>query len=495
MSTAPRSPVRTIATLAIALLSLWFVAAMAWVMCSRADHPYELEWMGGAFLDHVCRILDGEPIYVAPDESFVPFLYAPLYFYLSAGVALATGEGFLPLRLVSIAATLGTLVLLFVLVRRRTGRRLPALVACGLWAACYDLVDSWYDTSRADSLFVLLVAATLCASMLGRARPSAISAGLLLTVAYLAKQTAFLLAPPIAVALLVVDWRRSLWFVASFALAWSSSVLVLDWLHDGWFWFYTWELPRRHEYIVEPLFDFWRVDMRWLVPALLLGAGRLVALLRRGEIRRFLELGAIGGGLLLAGCLSRMHVGGAENVLMPAYLGVCLLAALAFGRAQGAGERVAATALVLAQLAMLIYDPRPYVPTAEDRAVGDRLVQMLREAEGEVVVPLHGHLARRAGKAPTAHAMAVLDVVRAREPGLSAELERRFWGLLRDRNVALVVLDDNITEFVRTPDRPDRGFELVELGYTDVTDLVPEGRAFQPVVGLQSRPRYVFRRR
>ena len=74
-------------------------------------------------------------------------------------------------------------------------------------------------------------------------------------------------------------------------------------------------------------------------------------------------------------------------------------------------------------------------------------------------------------------------------------LERAFWSYVENNPVSMIVLDDNLPGFVKTPERPDSGFDLIGLGYTDMKDLVPEGDAFQPVVGLQSRPRYVFRKK
>src|SRR5690606_21399910 len=77
----------------LATAALAYVAGFVWTALARIGHPFELEWMGGAFVDHVCRVLDGQSIYVAPSADFVPFLYTPLYMYASAAVARVIGEG------------------------------------------------------------------------------------------------------------------------------------------------------------------------------------------------------------------------------------------------------------------------------------------------------------------------------------------------------------------------------------------------------------------
>ena len=108
----------------------------------------------------------------------------------------------------------------------------------------------------------------------------------------------------------------------------------MDWLHDGWFLFYTWTLPRRHGYIAEPLWTFWRHDLMPLWPALLAGAGFVVArLARRVAVRDTLAVGAVTLGLSLAALSSRMHVGGAINVIMPAILALAILGGLAWREA------------------------------------------------------------------------------------------------------------------------------------------------------------------
>ena len=84
-------------------------------------------------------------------------MYPPLYYYVSAVVALASGIGFFPLRLVSFAASLGAFAIIFSLVRRETGSRAAGILAMGLFAATFREGGSWFDTARVHSLFLLLL--------------------------------------------------------------------------------------------------------------------------------------------------------------------------------------------------------------------------------------------------------------------------------------------------------------------------------------------------
>ncbi|MBK8976010.1 MAG: glycosyltransferase family 39 protein [Planctomycetes bacterium] len=492
-----------VARAAILLAAMWVVVFLG-IALSRVGHPFELEWMGGAFVDHVCRVLDGHALYVEPTERFVPFLYGPLYFYACAAVSAVVGEGFLPCRLVSIGATLATFVLLGTLARRMApaAGRTGIALAIGTYAAGYPVVDTWYDLTRTDSLFVALTAATILALESCRRPRGAVGAAMLLVLAYLTKQTALLLAPPFAVALLLRAPRLGVWFAIAFAVTMLTVNGVLDGLHDGWYLFYTFTLPRRHGYDWSLFAGFWLQDLLPLYPVCLAGLWWFGAsALRAGSTRTTLSRGAWALGALLAALSSRLHVGGAINVLMPGILALALLAPFAWAEAVRRGPFVTRVVgvLLLVQLAITwvefgnesdphpprLFRPARYVPTATDRAAGERLVALLRDADGDVLVPLHGYLPRLAGKPPGAHAMALIDIQRSGEPELWARLEKQFFDSARDRRADLVVLDEGIEHFGR----------LVVPGYR-VEGLLfePGERTFLPVVGLPTRPNVRFRR-
>ena len=84
-----------------------YVVVFCVIVVSRISYPYELEWMEGGSVDHVKRILSGLQLYVEPDLQFVPFIYTPVYFYVSALFSKLLGIGFFPLRMVSFLSSLG----------------------------------------------------------------------------------------------------------------------------------------------------------------------------------------------------------------------------------------------------------------------------------------------------------------------------------------------------------------------------------------------------
>src|SRR5262249_38404210 len=128
-----------------ALGSLGYVAAFLWIAVNRASYPFDLEWMEGGVVDHVERLLAGKPLYTAPSVDFVSYIYNPLYYLLSAPVAVVVGVDYLALRLVSTIATVASFVLIFAIVRRETKAPVPALFAVGAYAGSFELSGGWFD--------------------------------------------------------------------------------------------------------------------------------------------------------------------------------------------------------------------------------------------------------------------------------------------------------------------------------------------------------------
>ncbi|MGZ3453482.1 MAG: hypothetical protein ACXVEF_28010, partial [Polyangiales bacterium] len=67
--------VATVMRALLAGVSVAFLVMFVVVAVIRSRYPYELEWMEGAMVDHVDRILQGKRLYVQPSIDFVPFIY------------------------------------------------------------------------------------------------------------------------------------------------------------------------------------------------------------------------------------------------------------------------------------------------------------------------------------------------------------------------------------------------------------------------------------
>jgi hypothetical protein len=391
----------------------WFLFAAA----QRVPYPHELEWMEGALADHAFRWAHGLPVYCAPGPEHVPFLYAPLFYWLG-GLGIAAGlDGILALRLVAVAATVATAALIGVWVRAATRRSALGFAAAGLFLAGYGWLAWWYDLARNDGLFVVSCVATGW-QLHQHGRWRWLVAAACATLAVLAKQSALMWLPAIAVGALIRAPRQGLRFAVAAAAMIAAVFGGLHLASDGWSTFYLFEMPRHHGWVGDRKLGFWTQDVLPMLPLLALGIGGFVHAVRAGAARDALFLAAFGSGALLTSWLSRMHVGGFDNVLMYGFAGACVLGPLA--AAQGGRRwRLLAGALLLVQFALLGAEAwrrgpaTTLFPPSAHRAAHERLAAFVAAQPGDVWVPAHGAISTRAGKGTWAHGQAVFDLLQA----------------------------------------------------------------------------------
>lgn len=477
-------------------LSLAVAAMLAYVAVAlaRMRYPFELEWMEGADLQSLERAAHGLPLYVAPSLDFTPFIYPPLYFAVAGWVARLVGTGFVAMRVVSFVASLAVLGLVYRYVRDSNASRTAAVIAAGLFAATYKLGGAWLDLGRVDSLFLALVLGGIVWLRRGaHAVRGGALAGLLVALAALTKQSALFVAAPVALAVLATDPRRGAAFVVA---AGATLVAAYAWLQGashGWFAYYVLDLPRHHPIIPKLLKGFWIDDLLGpLSIALVIGTLGLVVPPATGRGRRLAIDAAFAVGLIATGYATRVRVGSYVNVVLPAYLGAALLLGLGLAALEAWRDPAHPTArraeqfvavLLLAQFALLAYEPWRLVPTARDRTAGEQIVESLRRVGGDVWVPRHQYLAVMAGKPWHAHELALQDVLRpANSPqhrALLADLQRA----ARERRFAVLVLDD--ATWIQGQFAPYDTLMASMFRDTE-TDL------FWPSTGFVTRPNFVW---
>lgn len=479
-----------------ALRSAVLVAALAFVACylavafARFDYPYQLEWLEGGVLGHVTRVLHGEGLYGAPSLRFTPYLYTPLYYFVSAGAAWVFGLHLSTLRMVSIAASLVTLAAVYRLVWLETRNRWAAVVAAGVLAACFRLSGAWFDLARVDSLFVaLLFVGLLCVRRTTTTRAAAL-AGVVLAAAYFTKQSALLPSLAVLPFLWWRDRRLAVVYAASFGGLLAATTLWFDHATGGWFGQYTIHLAGQHALLRSEFVGFWTHDLvRPLGVALIVGAVGLLAY-RRGDAGRFWI--PVTGGLLLASYTARLHTGGYDNVLLPAYGGVALvtglgLHALTFPgvvRRHRATVRIVLVAVV-AMFASLAYNPFRQVPSASTARAGDRLVADLGRLPAPVYLPSQSWLLDRAhpGTPTTAQAAALDDIFRGHVRGSNRTLARTLRGAVAERRFASIVVDSP-SVFSYLPGNLVRSYCKVET--------LPRRDRLEPVTGTITAPASVW---
>ncbi len=500
-----KKAVRAIIAVATAIPALAFL----FTALSRRNYPFELEWMEGAMLDVVRRIMAGKPIYTAPSLDFVPFIYPPLYWLVGGAASLFLGLGLPTLRTVSLLATIGTSSFLGLWVFRETGSRYWSWVSGITFLGTFGFAGYWMDLARVDSLSVFMTVLGLF--LLRRAQSVGLGAlaGMVLAAAVHAKQTAAIAALPI----LLFGWscgngnedgpqsspgRIHAGLLAGFGLGLLVPGIWWTWRTEGWYWWFVYSLPRLHEFEFIGLLDFFLEDLIPLGTALILGVvffARSPDASRCGS-RTFAALSVTG--LIGAAWQSYLHLGSYRNVLLPACAALSLLGGLGGHSLETSIEisensglprqlrlalagRLLLIAGFLVQAWRLWFAPFPLIPGREDETAGRRFLEMLNGEKGRVLLPYHGGYLPMAGKEPCAHHMAICDVLRAgASQGRAALLADIHQALAEGRFSAL------ITDEPWFPEQFDRFFP-------DRSEITNQGELFLPPVGMRVRPTFIAR--
>ncbi len=493
---------------ALGLVAVVPIATYVWIALSRLRYPYDLEWLEGGAVELVRRVSSGQSLYVSPSADFTPWPYPPLYFWASAGVARFTGEGYLPLRIVSFVSSLVVLLLIAAIVRRIAGSWLGGLCGAGLFAATFALGGAWADLGRVDSLFLALLLGAVLAGCIARGWLGGLAVGGLLLLAFLTKQNALIAAVPVLAWLVV--FRRSVGVAAGAVLSVGAvaSVVVGNALTDGWYGEYV-----VRELLGQPvesrwLWGFWLIDLGVPLLLALVVVGWWLRGLRSdpatGAVqlaRRHGFLAAVVLGLLAAAWAGRLHSGGFANVVIPAYAAVSLL----FGVAVAAvlSEPTSTSRLTVGrlgvvfavQVALLLLvpwrGPLPWslIPTGADRAAGDRLLAVVDQLPGRVLIPVHPYLLTQVDRPPHAQSLAIGDVLRGRDGRAKAALQADLAAALDGVSVVLL---DTPGEAASWEPVLSRDFTALDASVLDGLVYLGDPDALRPVTDLAIRPTYVY---
>ncbi|HTM19736.1 MAG TPA: hypothetical protein VL172_04490 [Kofleriaceae bacterium] len=437
------------APLVIAAPAVAQLLLMIYTMLARWSYPYDLEWMEGGMLQHVARLAHGQGIYVPPSIEFIPFLYTPLYPALLAALSPIAGVSYQVGRTISILATLGSVVMMFVaLVPRvqQADRRLAWVgggLAVGLFAAAYPWFGGWYDIVRGDSLFLFMTLGGLTAAVAwaragtgwtGHGR-IAIAAGVL-ALSFFCKQTGIFFVAAGGGIIAALNWRRLPVFVGVAGAIGLGGKWLLDRSSDGWFSTYALSVHQTHDCNDD---RFWKGfgQMLWHFPAMTVviavGLGTLLAaVIVRKRLPRSATPLLVWSGVfvvaLITGAVGIATMWSVNNAYIPAIATGAIAAGAALPSLAGSLALLVAgsprrllvrlpTALPLlagaalsAQLLADWWSPARLIPTDKDRERGAALVAEIRAIDGEVFVPWHPWYAHLAGKKVYTHRMGVLDM-------------------------------------------------------------------------------------
>lgn len=489
--------VEWLASRGLLLAAFFYLFAFLYVTVSRIAYPYELEWMEGLSVDSVRRVLAGLPLYGEPGVEYVPGVYTPLYFYVSAPLYALFGGGFLPLRLVSLAGSLGVLALVFLFVRKETGDTSAAVVSGGLFMATFEQCGSWFDIARTDSLFVFLALLSLYLVRFKKStlRWALVAAGAML-LAFLAKQTVVAVAASLVACVAVRGGiRRAVVVGLALATAVGAVTLGLHLASDGWSTWFLFEMPSQHDLRRAAFREFWTLDLGVLAAAVAVALFYVMDRLRRRQLRDLLFYLLLAAGPLVTSWLSRLHGGGYRNVLIPAFAVVSILFGLGLHASRTFFEDLdelrrkllacLVSLLCILQLFHLRYDIPRQVPTEGDRRAGDALVARLERVDGDVLMMWHGYLPVLAGSESYSLGMSLSDVQRAQDDDVRDALVAEIDDAIRDQRFGAIVVDNTSGFF------EGRFQRAMDECYGPGERLFDDERVFWPVTGFRTRPEQI----
>ncbi|MCB0064630.1 MAG: hypothetical protein KDE19_21050, partial [Caldilineaceae bacterium] len=400
----------------------------AWL--NRANFPLNLETMELLKLQHVRRLLAGLPIYVEPSSEFIPLVYNPLYYYLAVPFTWLFGTNLLALRVTAIVGALGAYIVTFLAVRQIVQRAATplspsvdrpniagagwenwwGLMAVGLMAAAFRVMDTYLDNAAADSwtLFTILLGCYLIS--LNRSRLVDLLGVLSLIAAFWLKQYGAFFTIG---AVLYLTWRDGVgrawphWVVATLLGPLLYLLMPAQWMGPA-FHYYTWNIPKQWvEFSIDTtllrVIKFIVKYFGWL--ALTAGLFWLWQLWRTRKamtIWSFLLPCA-----LLSGPYVALDPGNNNNVFIPMEAWLVIVGVIGLYHLT---RRIAITTrlgvplfLFAASFALLAYNPTTVlVPRTAAAAYAD-LVATVEQLDGAVYAPGLGQLQDRNLFYPTVH--------------------------------------------------------------------------------------------
>ncbi len=463
------------------------------LLVNHVPFPFHLDLMEGVVMQHARRAAAGESIYPLPTPRFVPLAYNALFYILAAPFLRIFGDTMPVLRMVSVLGMLGSIAAIFVIVRERAQSAWWGAIAAGLFCASYAAMDAYLDTAHSDAWLI-------CCALWGTYLVSRESRGtrfvgvLVLVAGFWFKQHGAIF---LGAALVYLAWREGIvraiqyWLLAILLgpvlYVWAPGHVLGPGFHlftwhvpSGWSQFGAHTIPRVVLYVAE------------FYPALAVVA--LAGLWRAVKAREIglldLELAAAA----LTAFMGSLDPGSSYNVFIPLatftiVCGTIELARIATRVPLWHGVRPALV-LTLVAFAPLVHDPRAFWLPASSRAAYADLQATIRAMDGKVYAPGIGELVDGPQLYPTAHWVALDDMMRGpHRTAADSTLSRRMLDPVRHPAITAYVLTNHPLTTLAPP------VSELASSYTLVEDY---GERFASLTALPRRfdhgyPRYLYR--
>ncbi|MGQ9818936.1 MAG: hypothetical protein ACUVQ1_03305 [Candidatus Kapaibacteriales bacterium] len=398
----------------ILIQSLFFTAILLFIVFKRINYPFELEWMEGSTVEHIIRLVEGKKIYTNPTLEFIPHIYTPFFNYIGFIFSKLFGIGFFPLRLISSISYLGTCYVIYRIVFDETKSHLWAIVGISIYSGSYGISGFWYDLARVDSLanfFTILSFFFLIKDKNTHLILSIFFAFL----AFYTKQSQLIIILLTTLPLFVISIKKYLIYLISLLGLIIISILIENFISNGWFFFWNFTLPQNHYWEWNRAITFWTIDILPFYSISLLLIFFFISIKTKWNEQRssFYTLFFISS--LINSYILRLHYGGYNNVFIPLIISLSILLPIACYYYQKIyfANKLFGKFIYLAivvQFILLIYKPERAIPKHEAITAGLNFIEFLKKADGEVFIPAHSYISRLAGKKSYTHFVLMNDL-------------------------------------------------------------------------------------
>jgi hypothetical protein len=279
----------------------------------------------------------------------------------------------------------------------------------------------------------------------------------------------------------------------------GGGVLFLDYVHDGWFSYYTFFLPTHHSIEKKAIVNFLTKDiLGYLAIACSMSLFYLIIQFSNSDKKNLAFYSLLAVGMLGGAWVSRLHIGGIQNVLMPAYAVISILFGMGFHTLQDQTRlfepikaKLLETSIYLAcimQFFCLLYNPFSYIPKQVDLEAGRAVLNIIGNIQGNIFCPASNFLPHLMGKKTFAHGCAIWDVLRGDNGSAKENLLNEIAQAVKEKQFAAIIVDREWPE----------GNEDVTIDdyYTKYSFYFPDENVFQPIVWSDPwhdlRPNYIY---
>ncbi len=402
----------------LAVISGLSMLLLIYLWLNHLRFPLHLDLMEGVVWQHFQRAASFTSVYPAPTPEYVPLAYNPLLYWLAIPFSWVFGVNIVTLRMVAILGTIGSGVILYLVIMRETSSRWWSLITVGLFASAYMVMDAYLDTAHSDSwlLFFSLLGTYLI--YLNRSKAVSLLGVVVLVLAFWFKQHGAVFAIG---GLIYLTWqdgfRKSLiyWFIAVL-LGPIIYIFLGQPIFGEYFHFFTWTVPRNW---TEFNFGTVRHYLGFILksyPILALSGGLLV-LWQYIWDRKHLNIWHVQFIFaLLTGFMGSLDPGSSNNVFIPMGTWFILVGSLGLYRFSTASKTSRKYGLfyvaIFLTLALFIYNPRNVIISSQAKARYQDLISLLRNLDGPVYALTLGQLDKDFVLYPAAHWVALEDMIR-----------------------------------------------------------------------------------